>query len=313
MDCEHASSVTQQLLLQSPNQPVPQPHQQRNVHRTATPPKPKKSVFEASLAKIKASSSAPNLSGKSGSTHFGSRLSSFTQGSGRDVKPEKRKQTGKTMPTVAGAQKRRSKSSGLGKLSEPGSASHDQAKDSNFTPDKPSPSDSSSEKSDCTSEENKLSTTSSDTECRSRCEAEEGEGREELGSLVPDRNVKGHQRAKTPVDRDLTPVPLGQERREESLSPSDERSFVSTDSRLNFRASFTFSDLQEEFMNSMHDEFIREMEELRSENEYLKLHASCGVSPRLARRWCRKRLDHVALMCLWVTHIPAASNYVLLS
>ncbi|KAJ8412286.1 hypothetical protein AAFF_G00145530 [Aldrovandia affinis] len=262
MDSEHGSSVTQQQPPQCPHQPVAQQHQasdQRHVHRPSTPAKPK-GVLAASLAKIKASSSATNLSGKPGATQLGNRMSPCTQGKGnRDMKSDKGKHSGKAMPPVSIPQKRRSKSSGLRKLSEPSYASDDLTEDSGCAPDKMSPSDSSSEISDCTSEENKFYATSSDTECHSRGEGADGvRSREDHGSAVPpDMGGRGDQHVKTSVDKEEIPA-------------SDERSFASTDSRLNFRASFTFSDLQEEFMNGMQDEFVREIEELRSENDYLK-------------------------------------------
>ncbi|KAJ8259944.1 hypothetical protein GJAV_G00175270 [Gymnothorax javanicus] len=65
-------------------------------------------------------------------------------------------------------------------------------------------------------------------------------------------------------------VSSGPDTGHKSLSPSDERSFTSSDSRLNFRASFTLSDLHEELVRGMQEQFDREIEELRSENDYLK-------------------------------------------
>ncbi|XP_028848415.1 protein SOGA1 [Denticeps clupeoides] len=50
-----------------------------------------------------------------------------------------------------------------------------------------------------------------------------------------------------------------------SISPGDDRSFASPDSRL-----LAFSDLAREFADGARDELVREIEELRSENEYLK-------------------------------------------
>lgn len=57
---------------------------------------------------------------------------------------------------------------------------------------------------------------------------------------------------------------------EGSISPGDERSLLSFDSRMPASTSLAFSDLTEEFMDGMHEEFVREIEELRSENDYLK-------------------------------------------
>ncbi|XP_051947820.1 protein SOGA1-like [Xyrauchen texanus] len=57
---------------------------------------------------------------------------------------------------------------------------------------------------------------------------------------------------------------------EGSISPGDERSLASFDSRMPASTSLAFSDLTEELMDGMHEELIREIEELRSENDYLK-------------------------------------------
>ncbi|XP_064162860.1 microtubule cross-linking factor 2-like isoform X2 [Anguilla rostrata] len=269
MNYENGDGVTQRQPPQSPHQLRAEQQQasdQRHAQRSITPAKPKDSLA-ASLTKIKASSSAPNLSNRPGDR---SRLPPRTQWNGRDLKAEKGKQSGKPLAPIAGSHMHRRKLSGPRKLSDRSNGSDELTKDSDCTPDKLSPSDSSSDPFDCTSEEKKFPTTSSDTESLSRG-AGVNEGRSEVahGDGVPGRNGRADQQVKMSVGNDAT-VSLGQESGQGSLSPSDERSFTSSDSRLNFRASFTLSDLQEELIHGMQEEFVREIEELRSENDYLK-------------------------------------------
>ncbi|KAJ8360937.1 hypothetical protein SKAU_G00174620 [Synaphobranchus kaupii] len=185
-------------------------------------------------------------------------------------RPEKGKQSGKAIAPIAGSQTRRRKLSGLRKLSEPSNASDEPTKDFGCTPDKLSPSDSSSELSDCTSEENKFTTTSCETEYSSRgAGANQGRTEDAHGNRLPDRDGRVDQYVNVSMGKDIM-VSLELETGQESLSPTDARSFASSDSRLNLRESITLSDLQEEFIHGMQEEFFRETEELRSENNYLK-------------------------------------------
>ncbi|XP_061113980.1 protein SOGA1 isoform X1 [Conger conger] len=256
-------------------QPSVQPHQvneKKKINRAPSPARPK-DVPGWSLTKIRGGIGTPTLSVKPGAIHLGSRVSRRSPGSGKEIKSEKGKVSGKSLLSVAGSQKSSGKSakSCRRKISDASNASDDLSKDSGCAPGKLSPTDSSSELSDCASEENKLSTDalSSDTESSSRGGGAEGESAtRDHGNGRSDRGSRGDQHAKTPVDRDR--ISLGVDTVEGSVSPGDERSLASFDSRMPVSTSLAFSDLTEEFMDGMHEEFVREIEELRSENDYLK-------------------------------------------
>ncbi|KAJ0036496.1 hypothetical protein NQD34_005173 [Periophthalmus magnuspinnatus] len=150
-------------------------------------------------------------------------------------------------------------------------------------PEKLSPTDSSSELSDCPSDENKLSTDafSSDTESRSSRGGAEGEHKPLRDAAVADRsshravtsagNMRNIPMSITGEAGDKDRLSLGGiETGEGSISPGDEKSLTSFDSRVPASTSLAFSDLTEELMDSVHEEYAREIEELRSENDYLK-------------------------------------------
>eukprot|EP00063_Salmo_salar_P015840 XP_013990675.1 PREDICTED: protein SOGA1-like isoform X5 [Salmo salar] len=256
-------------------QPVVQPIQvnaKKKMNRAPSPARPK-DVPGWSLTKIRGGIGTPTLSVKPGSIHLGSRVSRRSPVSGKETKSEKGKLTGKSTESVASAQKSSSKSmkGGRRKVSDASNASDDQSKDSGCAAGKRSSTDSSSELSDCASEENKLSTDalSSDTESNSRGGGLDGDKpSSDCGHGPPDRGSRGDHHAKTPVDKDR--ISLGVETVGGSISPGDERSLTSFDSRVPASTSLAFSDLTEEFMDGMHEEFVREIEELRSENDYLK-------------------------------------------
>uniref|UniRef100_A0A8C7KU62 Microtubule crosslinking factor 2 n=1 Tax=Oncorhynchus kisutch TaxID=8019 RepID=A0A8C7KU62_ONCKI len=256
-------------------QPVVQPIQvnaKKKNNRAPSPARPK-DVPGWSLTKIRGGIGTPTLSVKPGSIHLGSRVSRRSPVSGKETKSEKGKLTGKSTVSVASAQKSSSKSmkGGRRKVSDASNASDDQSKDSGCAAGKRSSTDSSSELSDCASEENKLSTDalSSDLESNSRGGGFDGDKpSSDCGHGPPDRGSRGDHHAKTPVDKDR--ISLGVETVGGSISPGDEQSLTSFDSRVPASTSLAFSDLTEEFMDGMHEEFVREIEELRSENDYLK-------------------------------------------
>ncbi|XP_055787915.1 protein SOGA1-like isoform X2 [Salvelinus fontinalis] len=256
-------------------QPVVQPIQvnaKKKNNRAPSPARPK-DVPGWSLTKIRGGIGTPTLSVKPGSIHLGSRVSRRSPVSGKETKSEKGKLTGKSTLSVGSAQKSSSKSmkGGRRKVSDASNASDDQSKDSGCAAGKRSSTDSSSELSDCASEENKLSTDalSSDTESNSRGGGLDGDQpSSDCGHGPPDRGSPGDHHAKTPVDKNR--ISLGVETVGGSISPGDERSLTSFDSRVPASTSLAFSDLTEEFMDGMHEEFVREIEELRSENDYLK-------------------------------------------
>uniref|UniRef100_A0A674C604 Microtubule crosslinking factor 2 n=1 Tax=Salmo trutta TaxID=8032 RepID=A0A674C604_SALTR len=264
-----------QQQYQFEQQPVVQPIQvnaKKKMNRAPSPARPK-DVPGWSLTKIRGGIGTPTLSVKPGSIHLGSRVSRRSPVSVKETKSEKGKLTGKSTESVASAQKSSSKSmkGGRRKVSDASNASDDQSKDSGCAAGKRSSTDSSSELSDCASEENKLSTDalSSDTESNSRGGGLDGDKpSSDCGHGPPDRSSRGDHHAKTPVDKDR--ISLGVETVGGSISPGDERSLTSFDSRVPASTSLAFSDLTEEFMDGMHEEFVREIEELRSENDYLK-------------------------------------------
>ncbi|XP_031421937.1 protein SOGA1 isoform X2 [Clupea harengus] len=255
-------------------QPVVQPlqvNEKKKINRAPSPARPK-DVPGWSLTKIRGGIGTPTLSVKPGSIHIGSRVSRRSPVSGKDIKSEKGKLPGKSMLSVASAPKSSGKSAKVGrrKISDASNASDDLSKDSGCATGKLSPTDSSSELSDCASEENKLSTDalSSDTESSSRGGAAESEksGKDHFFGR-PGKLVRGDD-AKTPLEKDR--LSIGMETGEGSISPGDERSVTSFDSRMLASTSLAFSDLTEEFIDGTHEKFVREIEELRSENDYLK-------------------------------------------
>ncbi|XP_066558402.1 microtubule cross-linking factor 2 isoform X1 [Amia ocellicauda] len=252
---------------QQPTAPQQQPGEKKKVNRAPSPARPK-DVPGWSLAKIRGSagSGAPTLSVKPGGIHLGSRVSRRSPGGGKESKADKSRASAKSSLAASGSHKpaHNASKSARRKISDASSASEDLSKDSGCAAGKRSPTDSSSELSDCASEENKVSTDalSSDTESSSRGERH---GKDH-GTGLCDGDSSGD--AKLPVDKDR--LALGVETAEDGVSPGDERSVASLDSRLHVSTSLAFSDLTEEFMDGMQEELVREIEELRSENDYLK-------------------------------------------
>ncbi|KAM9445186.1 microtubule cross-linking factor 2 isoform 2-T2 [Clarias gariepinus] len=231
---ETADGVQAQAVIQEKKKP----------HRAPSPARPK-DVPGWSITKIRGGIGTPSLSVKPGAIHLGSRLSRRSPVSGKETKGDKiGKSSGKAALSALGATKSGVKSSKAArrKVSDASIASDDLSKDSGKESGKLSPTDSSSELSECASEENKLSTDalSSDTESSARGE------------------------------RDRERLALGGDAGQDSTSPGDERSLTSLDSRMPASTSLAFSDLNEELADGAHEEFLREIEELRSENDYLK-------------------------------------------
>ncbi|MGH0140358.1 UNVERIFIED_CONTAM: hypothetical protein FKN15_048108 [Acipenser sinensis] len=246
----------------------------KKVNRAPSPARPRDAPGW-SLAKNRSNngSATTSLGIRTGGINLGSRVSRRSPGNSKELKHEKIKQAAKSTLSLSSAHKSpgvsKSVKAARRKISDASNASDDLSKDSGCAPGKLSPTDSSSELSDCASEENKLSADalSSDTESSSRGGGTDGERQ----SADPENGISdtmSDQDAKTPVDKD--PLSFGVETGEESISPGDERSVASLDSRLHVSTSLAFSDLTEEFMDGMQEEFIREIEELRSENDYLK-------------------------------------------
>lgn len=262
------------------------PGEKKKINRAPSPARPK-DVPGWSLTKIRGGIGTPTLSVKPGAIHLGSRISRRSPvGSlaGKDGKAEKSgggKPAGKSSFSAAAlsktsAAKAAKSTGGRRKVSDASIGSDDLSKDSGCATGKLSPTDSSSELSDCASEENKLSTdaVSSDAESRSsRGGGADGDKPHRDGATA-DR-ASQQAAAKTTcssAERDYKDrLSLGVETGEGSISPGEEHSVTSFDSRVPASTSLAFSDLTEEFMDGMHEEFVREIEELRSENDYLKV------------------------------------------
>lgn len=264
------------------------PGEKKKINRAPSPARPK-DVPGWSLTKIRGGIGNPTLSVKPGAIHLGSRISRRSPvgslaGSG---KADKGKPTGKSSfsgLSKTSAAKAAKSTGGRRKVSDASIGSDDLSKDSGCPTGKLSPTDSSSELSDCASEENKLSTdaVSSDAESRSsRGGGADGEKPPKDGVVAaPAATAEraGQQQTATKItcsssaDKDYKDrLSIGVETGEGSISPGEERSVTSFDSRMPASTSLAFSDLTEEFMDGMHEEFVREIEELRSENEYLKV------------------------------------------
>ncbi|XP_062248167.1 protein SOGA1 isoform X3 [Platichthys flesus] len=254
----------------------------KKINRAPSPARPK-DVPGWSLTKIRGGIGTPTLSVKPGAIHLGSRISRRSPvGSlaGKDGRAEKSgggKTAGKSAALSKSSASKTAKSTGgRRKVSDASIGSDDLSKDSGCATGKLSPTDSSSELSDCASEENKLSAdaASSDAESRSsRGGGPDGERPLRNGALS-DRGGQHATANKTTCSagerHDKDRLSLGVETGEGSISPGEERSVTSYDSRVPASTSLAFSDLTEEFMDGMQEEFVREIEELRSENDYLK-------------------------------------------
>lgn len=238
--------------------------QEKKKPRRAPSPARPKDVPGWSITKIRGGIGAPTLSVKPGAIHLGSRVSRRSPVIGKETKSEKLgKAAGKAAVSALGAAKSSAKSNKAArrKVSDASIASDDLSKDSGKESGKLSLTDSSSELSDCASEENKVSTEalSSDTESSSRGGGAESES---AAAAAEQSSARG--------DSDAPLLALGRDTGLDT-SPGDERSLTSLESRMPASTSLAFSDLNEELTDGMHEEYLREIEELRSENDYLKV------------------------------------------
>ncbi|XP_076020546.1 microtubule cross-linking factor 2-like, partial [Genypterus blacodes] len=285
---ESSDSGPAQLAVPGQQQPEPaelpaalsakSPGKKKKINRAPSPARPK-DVPGWSFTKIRGGIGTPTLSVKPGAIHIGSRLSRRSPGGnlgGRDGKADRSgggKSTGKSSSALAktSSGKAAKSTGGRRKVSDASTGSEDLSKDSGCAPGKLSPTDSSSELSDCASEENKLSTDAVSSDAESRSSRGGGpEGDKPLrGAALAERATRST--CSIPPERDdKDRLSVGVEAGEGSVSPAEERSATSFDSRVPASTSLAFSDLTEEYMDGMHEEFVREIEELRSENDYLK-------------------------------------------
>lgn len=267
-DCPHAET---ELSAAPSAQP---PGEKKKINRAPSPARPK-DVPGWSLTKIRGGIGTPTLTIKPGAIHLGSRVSRRSP-VGNLAAKEKSKTSGKSSTSSASltktsAGKATKSAAARRKVSDASIGSEDLSKDSGCPTGKLSPTDSSSELSDCASEENKLSAdaVSSDTESRSS----RGGGPEGDRPPIDGPRVTHQPAAKTfAMERDFKDRPaVGVEAGEGNVSPGEERSVTSCDSRMPASTSLAFSDLTEELMDGVHEEYAREIEELRSENDYLKV------------------------------------------
>lgn len=257
--------------------PAPPPGEKKKINRAPSPARPK-DVPGWSLTKIRGGIGTPTLTIKPGAIHLGSRVSRRSPvGSLAGSAKEKSKATGKSSLSSASSTKISGGKAAKGtaarrKVSDASIGSDDLSKDSGCPAGKLSPTDSSSELSDCASEDNKLSAdaVSSDAESRSsRGGGPEGDRAPGDGPRVTHRPPASKPLS---MEKDLKDrASLGLEAGEGNVSPGEERSLTSCDSRMPASTSLAFSDLTEEFMDGVHEEYAREIEELRSENDYLKV------------------------------------------
>lgn len=276
------------------------PAEKKKVNRAPSPARPK-DVPGWSLTKIRGGIGNPTLSVKPGAIHLGSRVSRRSPvgslaGGG---KADKSKPTARSSFSAGGmsksaAAKAAKSAGGRRKVSDASIGSDDLSKDSGCPTGKLSPTDSSSELSDCASEENKLSTDAVSSDAESRSSRGGGADAEKplkdgcasaaaKSSRKAAAAASSSTRTTCSAERDYKErLSLGVDTGEGSTSPGEERSVASFDSRMPASTSLAFSDLTEEFMDGMHEEFVRDIEELRSENEYLKVSFS-WLSRALAR------------------------------
>ncbi|XP_028265162.1 protein SOGA1 isoform X2 [Parambassis ranga] len=284
------SGQTQHAVQQSPRPETAElsaalsakpPGEKKKINRAPSPARPK-DVPGWSLTKIRGGIGTPTLSVKPGAIHLGSRISRRSPVGGlvgKDGKAEKcgSKTAGKSSFSASSktsASKAAKSSAGRRKVSDASTGSDDLSKDSGCALGKLSPTDSSSELSDCASEENKLSTDAVSSDAESRSSRGGGPDVEKPlrdGALLERTSQHAAKTTCSSAEKDdKDRLSLGIETGEGSISPGDERSVTSFDSRVPVSTSLAFSDLTEEFMDGMHEELVREIEELRSENDYLK-------------------------------------------
>lgn len=252
------------------------PGEKKKINRAPSPARPK-DVPGWSLTKIRGGIGAPTLTIKPGAVHLGSRVSRRSPvGSLAGSAKEKSKTSGKSSSSSASLSKtsggKATKSTATRrKVSDASIGSDDLSKDSGCPTGKLSPTDSSSELSDCASEENKLSADAVSSDAESRSSRGGGPEGDRLPIDAP--RVTHQPAAKTfSMEKDFKDRPApGVEAGEGNVSPGEERSVTSYDSRMPASTSLAFSDLTEEFMDGVHEEYAREIEELRSENDYLKV------------------------------------------
>ncbi len=254
--------------------------EKKKINRAPSPARPR-NVPGWSLTKIRGGIGTPTLSVKTGAIYLGSHISRRSpMGSlaGKDAKAETSgggKLAGKSSFSAAPSSKTTTakNNGGRRKVSDASIGSDDLSKDSGCATGKLSLTDSSSELSDCASEETKLSTdaASIDTESRSSRDCGPDGDKRPKDGLLAERASQQAATKTTCSSAEKDRLFLGVDTVEGSISPCEERSVTSFDNRVPVSTSLAFSDLTEEFMDGMHEEFVREIEELRSENDYLKV------------------------------------------
>lgn len=220
----------------------------RQIHRHQTSKQPQANTWSKT---IPAASQSKTNEVHSNKPKRGASVAPNIHTGKKEMRPESRKRSDST----------RSKSCGRRKLSDGSITSDDLSKDSGCATGKLSSTDSSSEISDA-SEDQKQST---DAQCGEICHRGTDE---EMMDNSAEQLLSGHRKEDGLINTTLSPgFGLG----EGSISPGDQRSYVSLDSRLNLSASVAFSDLTGDFADGEHEDLLREIDDLRSENEYIKV------------------------------------------
>uniref|UniRef100_UPI00398F7676 microtubule cross-linking factor 2 isoform X2 n=1 Tax=Pristiophorus japonicus TaxID=55135 RepID=UPI00398F7676 len=250
-------------------QPQQKPVEKKKLHRAPSPARPKairgwsvaKSKCNPGLAQCRLSRHSPTLkdiklskmpAGKGAAVAAASSSSRAGKGDSRSKKPNQGGGAG-----------------GGGKGSAPGKRKGQRGGGGQCAPGKLSPAtDSSSELSDCPSDQlsedpRLLSADTSDSEPEPQAARAGGEG-----------GGPGSPPAPAPHTLDQPTWPGGDDGSLASASGHSDGPFgaksPSLDSRLHVSNSLAFSDFSEEFVDSIQEEFLKEIDELRSENDYLK-------------------------------------------
>lgn len=171
---------------------------------------------------------------------------------GKEVKPEKGKRPGKAALSVNVCQKNQSAQRKLSNASS--NASEDLSKDSGCTSGKLSPSDSSSEMSDCPSEGNKVSV---NTQSDNEMSGSNGKG-DACNTLYDMSGDNPYPSSGTSQDNVI-------------IHSGGDGNSGCEGSLASLPTSLAFSDPTGELMGETHEDLVREVEDLRSENEYLKV------------------------------------------
>ncbi|KAI3356733.1 hypothetical protein L3Q82_003411 [Scortum barcoo] len=255
---------------------------EKKINRAPSPARPK-DVPGWPPTKIRGGIETPTLNVKPVAMYFGSHISRRSPVGSLARKDAKAKASGggklaghsSSFAASLSKTPAAKNTGGRRKVSDANVGSEDLSKDSGCATGKFSPTDSSSELSDCTSDDNKLYTEAVCIHAGSnsgRGGRTVGDKRTRNGALADLASQKATKKTTLfSAERDYKDqLLLGVDTVEESISSCEERPVSFFGSGVPVSTSLSFSDFTEEFFNGMHEELVREIEELRSENDYLK-------------------------------------------